>query len=166
MKSDEEVQNNAANEASTAERITAILAEYAGKRAEVIVLLQRFQKEFGYLSEESMKAIARFTRVPPSSVYGAATFYSQFRFSPIGRHHVLACRGTACHVKGAPKILDEIKAQLHLDEGGVTDDGEFSLETVACIGACGLAPTMVVDGKTYGRLTAKKAAEIIAPLRR
>ena len=141
--------------------ITKIFSNFKGKEDELIPILQAVQDEAGYLSPENMAAIATFINVPESRVYSVATFYAQFRFSPIGRKHIMICRGTACHVKGAPRLLDEIQALLDIEEGETTADGEFSFETVACIGACGLAPTMVVNGKTYGRLTPKKVREII-----
>jgi NADH:ubiquinone oxidoreductase subunit E len=146
-------------------QLKQIFAPYSGKHEELISILQQIQKEFGYLSDTAMLAAAKFTRTPPSSVYSVATFYSQFRFSPIGRYHIMACRGTACHVKGAPKLLEELISQLKIDDGEVTQDGIFSLETVACIGACGLAPAMVINGKTYGRLTPKRVVEILDELR-
>lgn len=146
-------------------QLQKVLSQFQGKEDELIPILQQTQVEFGYLSKENMAAIADFIRVPKSRVYGVATFYAQFRFSPIGRNHILACRGTACHVKGAPRLLDEIKKQLQVEEGETTKDGKFSFETVACIGACGLAPTMVINGKTYGRLTPKKVAEILEELK-
>ena len=145
----------------TQSKLQKIFASFKNSPEELIPVLQAVQHQFGYLSEVNMAAIAKFLQVSPSKVYSVATFYTQFRFSPIGRNHIMLCRGTACHVKGAPRILDEVKKLLNLEEGGVTEDREFSLETVACIGACGLAPTMVINDKTYGRLTTQKIAEII-----
>ena len=138
-----------------------IFAAFQGEAQELIPVLQAVQREFGCLSRENMQAIAKLLCVPKSRVYSVATFYAQFRFTPVGKHHCMVCRGTACHVKGAPRILEEIKNRLHVEEDQTSEDGEFSIETVACIGACGLAPTMVIGDKTYGKLTPKKVAEIV-----
>ena len=141
--------------------LNTILSPYEGKPEELIPILQQVQTEVGYLAEPAMLEIARFTGVPESKVYAVATFYTQFRFTPIGKNHVMVCRGTACHVRGAPRILEAIEQQLKIKEGETTPDMEYSLETVACIGACGLAPTMVVNKNTHGRLNAKKVSKIL-----
>ncbi len=147
------------------ERLEAIFSSYNGEAGELIPVLQQVQEELGYLPDDAMLEIARFTGVPEARVYSVATFYTLFRFTPIGRNHVMVCRGTACHVKGAPRILDELKKQLGIEEGEATPDLAFSLETAACIGACGLAPTMVVNKTTYGHLTAGKISDILAEIR-
>jgi NADH-quinone oxidoreductase subunit E len=147
------------------ERLEAIFSSYNGEAGELIPILQQVQEELGYLPEDAMLEIARFVGVPEGSVYSVATFYTQFRFTPIGRNHVMVCRGTACHVKGAPRILEELEKQLGIKDDETTPDLEFSLETVACIGACGAAPTMMVNEDTYGQLTAKKVSEILADVR-
>jgi NADH-quinone oxidoreductase subunit E len=141
------------------ERLSAILSCYEGRAHELIPILQRVQREFGYLHEEAMRSIARFTRLPESQVYAVATFYAQFRFTPIGRKHVMVCRGTSCHVRGAPRILQEIEKQLGIKEGETTADLEYSLETVACIGACGLSPCIMINNKVEANLTPKKVTE-------
>jgi len=147
------------------ENLGSILSSYQGKKEELIPVLQQVQEEFGYLSEEAMLQIARFIRIPESHVYAVATFYAQFRFTPIGKHHVLVCRGTACHVRGAPRILETIEKHLGIKEGQTTEDMEYSLETVACIGACGLAPNIVINKQTYGHLTINKISEIFTDIR-
>jgi len=147
------------------ERLEAIFTSYDGKADELIPILQQVQEEIGYLPEEAMLEIARFTGAPESQLFSVATFYTQFRFTPIGRNHIMVCRGTACHVRGAPGILEELERQLGIKEGEVTPDMEFSLETVACIGACGLAPNIVINKRTYGHLTRKRIPEIIADIR-
>lgn len=144
------------------EQLQAVLASYNGTKDELIPILQKVQEEFGFLSEPSMLAIARYTGVPESKVYAVATFYAQFRFTPIGRKHIMACRGTACHVRGAPRILEEIERRLGIKEGETTSDLEYSLETVACIGACGLSPCMMINKKVEAKLTPKKVAELFA----
>ena len=142
--------------------LESIFSGYAGTRDELIPLLQRAQEQFGYLQQDVMLAIARFTRVPESAVYAVATFYAQFRFTPIGRNHVMVCRGTSCHVRGAPRILEAIEKQLGIREGETTPDREYSLETVACIGACGLSPCLMTNKKVEAKLTPKKVAQIFA----
>ena len=139
-----------------------VFSGFAGTREELIPLLQRAQELFGYLKHDVMLAIARFTRVPESAVYAVATFYAQFRFTPIGRNHVMVCRGTSCHVRGAPRILEAIEKQLGIREGETTADREYSLETVACIGACGLSPCIMTNKKVEAKLTPKKVAQIFA----
>ena len=145
--------------------LKTIFDTFEGKSEELIPLLQQIQKECGYLPEEAMLEIAKFLGVPESKVYAVATFYAQFRFTPIGRNHVTVCRGTACHVRGAQRILEKIEKHLGIKEGETTSDMEYSLETVACIGACGLAPNMVINDKTYGRLTVKGITEILEKVR-
>lgn len=147
------------------ERLNSILSSYEGKREELIPILQQVQNEFGYLPEQAMLEIAQFTGVPESHVYGVATFYAQFRFTPIGRKHVTVCRGTACYVRGASRILETVEKHLGIEEGQTTEDMEYSLETVACIGACGLAPNIVINKQTYGHLTINKISEIFTNIR-
>ena len=147
------------------ERLKSIFSSYDGKEGELIPILQQVQEELGYLPEKTISEIARFIGVSESRVYSVATFYAQFRFTPSGRNSIMACRGTACHVRGGPRVLEEIEKQLGIKEGETTPDMEFSLETVACIGTCGAAPTMMVNEDTYGHLTAKKISEILADVR-
>jgi len=144
------------------ERLSSIFASYQGKKEEIIPILQRVQEEFGYLSEGAMRAIAEFTRVPESHVYAVATFYAQFRFTPIGKKHIMVCRGTACHVRGAPRILQTVEKHLGIKEGQTTEDRQYSLETVACIGACGLSPCMMINKKVEAKLTPKKVTELLS----
>ena len=145
--------------------LKAILSSHEGKRDELIPILQQAQVEFGYLSKQVMLEIAKFTRVPESRVYAVASFYAQFRFTPIGRKHVTVCRGTACYVRGVSRILGAIEKHLGIKEGQTTEDMEYSLETVACIGACGLAPNIVINKQTYGHLTINKISEIFTNIR-
>lgn len=139
---------------------TEIISEFKGKEEELIPLLQKTQDVEGYLAEASMAAIAKFLRIPLSKVYGVATFYAQFRFKPKGKNHIMLCRGTACHVQGAPRILEEIETQLGIKEGETTEDLEYSIETVACIGACSLAPCIMINDKVEAKLTSKKIKEL------
>ena len=147
------------------ERLEAIFSSYKGEAGELIPVLQQVQEELGYLPDDAMSEISKFVGAPEGRVYSVATFYTQFRFTPIGRNHVMVCRGTACHVKGAPRMLDELESQLGIKEGETTTDMEFSLETVACIGACAIAPNMVINKTTYGHLTTDKISEILAEVR-
>ena len=137
-----------------------VFSSYEGREDELIPILQAVQQQFGYLSEEAMLGVARFTRVPESAVYAVATFYAQFRFTPIGRHHVTVCRGTACHVRGAPRILEAVEKQLGIKEGETTPDLEYSLDTVACIGACGLSPCIMTNKKVEAKMTPRKVTEL------
>ena len=141
------------------EPLKRILSAFKGKKEELIPILQRLQDEFGYLSEQTMLEIAQFTRIPESKVYAVATFYAQFRFTPIGKNHITVCRGTACHVRGATRILEEVKKQLGINEGETTSDMEYSLESVACIGCCGLSPCMMINKKVIAKMTPKKLAD-------
>ena len=141
-------------------RLSAILSSHEKRGDRLIPILQQVQEEFGYLPEEAMLGIARATGVPGSRVYAVASFYAQFRFTPMGRNHVMVCRGTACHVRGAQRILEETERQLGIEEGETTEDLEYTLETVACIGCCGLAPTIVINDTTHGRLAPKDIGKI------
>jgi NADH-quinone oxidoreductase subunit E len=142
------------------ERLSAILSSYEGKKEEIIPILQKVQGEFGFLPEQEMFDIARFTRVPECQVYGVATFYAQFRFTPVGRNQIMVCRGTACHVQGAQRILEELENQLGIKEGETTPDMEHSLSTVACIGACSLAPCVMVNKNVEAKVTPKKVDKL------
>ena len=142
------------------EDIQDIFSEFHGSRSEIIPILQKVQNSFGYISEGAMREISSFTHVPESEIYGVATFYAQFRFSPRGKKHSMVCQGTACHVNGAPRILEEVETALGIKAGETTDDLEYSLETVACIGACSLAPALMINGKVEAKLTTKKVRRL------
>lgn len=145
--------------------IQEILSTFRPSRDDLIPILQAVQNELGYLPPEAMKQISDYTRVPESQVFGVASFYAFFKFEPSGKHTIRVCRGTACHVRGGARVLREIVKNLGVQPGKTTDDLEFTLETVACIGACALAPTMVIDGETYGQMTPSKAMEIIRSIK-
>ena len=144
------------------EKLKDIFSHYSGKKEELIPILQETQEQFRYLPAEAMQEIARFLRVPESAVYGVCTFYAQFKLTPLGRKIVRICRGTACHVRGGGKILDETEKQLSIKAGETTEDLEWTLETIACFGACALAPVMVIDKDVYGRVTTNKVKSILA----
>ena len=132
----------------------------------LIPVLQAAQDVYGYLPVPVLEAIAERLAVPISQVYGVVTFYAQFHLEPRGKHIVRTCQGTACHVRGAGKILDALKESLGVAPGKATPDLQFTLETVACIGACGLAPVMMVDQDTHGRLTPDAIPEILDKYRK
>jgi len=147
--------------AAIEERLDKILSSYQGRESELIPILQKVQQEFGYLPELAIKQIARFLHLPEVTIFGVATFYAQFKLVPTGRNIVKVCRGTACHVRGGARILKEVQKQLGIKPGESTPDLEYCLETVACIGACALGPTMVINNETHGNMTTKKVAEIL-----
>ncbi|MDI6821669.1 MAG: NADH-quinone oxidoreductase subunit NuoE [Actinomycetota bacterium] len=142
------------------ELLRRILSSYKGRKRDLIPILQAVQANFGRLPEEAMLRIARFIGIPESEVYSVASFYTQFRLTPLGRKHVTACRGTACHIRGAPHILREIEKAIGIKEGEVTSDLEYSLETVACIGCCALAPCIRLNRDVYGEMTPEKVKEL------
>lgn len=136
-------------------------AAFPRTRSSIIPVLQAVQAAFGYLPREAMDAVARHLKVSPVVLEGVASFYAQFRFEKPGRHRVTVCRGTACHVRGSGKLLDDIGASLGVAPGRTTADGEFTLETVACFGACALAPVVVIDGTVNGRVTAASLKTLV-----
>ncbi|MDP6685652.1 MAG: NADH-quinone oxidoreductase subunit NuoE [Candidatus Omnitrophota bacterium] len=142
--------------------LNAILSSYEGKQDELIPILQQVQEKLGYLPQEAMLEIAKFTGVSESKIYGVASFYSQFRFTPIGKNKVTVCRGTACHVRGAPRILEAVERRLGVREGETTKDMEYSVDTVACIGCCALSPCMTVNKKVHVKLTPPKIDSIFS----
>ncbi len=143
-------------------RLNAVLSRYHGEKGELLSILQAVQDEFGFLPSEAMLAVARFIRVPESKVYGVATFYNQFRFTPLGRNPVRVCLGTACHMAGGQLVLEAAERTLDIKVGGLTPDGEFSLERVACVGCCAIAPVMVVGDSVQPRMTPFKVEEVFA----
>ena len=142
------------------ERLNEILSSYEGREDELIPVLQQVQQVFGYLPEPMMKKIAKFLKLPESTVFGVGTFYAQFKLVPSGRNIIRVCRGTACHVRGGARILREVEKNLGIKPGESTPDLEYSLETVACFGACALAPVTLVNDKVHGRMTKAKVKEI------
>ncbi len=143
------------------ERLSKILAPYKGKHEALIPILQEVQGELGYLPDEAMMEIAKTTGLPESHVYGVATFYAQFYFSRRGKNQTKVCTGTACHVKGAARVLDAFERELGIGCGCTSEDYEHSLETVACVGSCALAPVVIVDEKAFGRMTPKATSKIV-----
>lgn len=143
-------------------RLDALLESYTEKRGSIIPILQGAQEILGYLPPEAFEKIAQKTGIKISDLYGVATFYAQFRLKPVGKHMIRVCHGTACHVKGSEKLIDVIYDKLKLSEQKhTTDDMMFTVEAVSCLGACGLAPVMVINDKVYGEVTAKRCSELL-----
>jgi NADH-quinone oxidoreductase subunit E len=142
-------------------RLNKILSVFEGKKGALISILQRVQEEFGYLPEEALKEIATFLKLPRSEVFSVATFYAHFYLTRRGDHLVRVCQGTACHVRGARDILETAQRRLGINTGETTEDYKYSLERVACLGSCALAPIMVVDNVIYPNVTTKETIEIL-----
>ena len=140
-----------------------ILKEYPNTgRDSLIPILQQIQDEQGFLSEDAIVEVGDYLDLPASKIYGVATFYNQFRFEPMGKYHIQVCRGTACHVLGSATVLAELEKALKVKAGQTTRDGLFSIEVVACIGACGLAPVICINGEFFAKVTSSKIQEIVA----
>ena len=138
-----------------------LLNTFEQHRDSLIPILQGVQGNFGYISEESVESIARYLSISQGEIFGVATFYSQFRFTRPGENTLRICQGTACHVNGAPQIIDEVGRVLGISAGETTPDYKFSTERVACFGSCALAPVIVVNDKVFGRITPKKVKKIL-----
>ena len=134
------------------DKLTDVLKKYEGKNGSLITILQEAQEIYGYLPKSVIKRVADETKTPVSTVYGVITFYAQFHLKPRGRNVIRMCQGTACHVRGGKTILNYLQEHLAIRPGETTPDLRFTLEIVACIGACGLAPVMMINGDTHGRL--------------
>jgi len=150
---------------SDAEIASALDRLAVSPASNLIAVLQEVQEKFGYLPAPALKEIGRRTRIPLSRVYGVLSFYAQFYTEPRGRHTVRACRGTACHVKGAGRVLDAVERELGIGEGQTTPDLVFYLETVACLGTCFLAPVMMIDNGYFGNLAPESISAILGSYR-
>ena len=139
-----------------------ILKKHKGQEDALITILQEIQEVYSYLSEEALTHLSAEANIPLSRIYAVATFYAQFYLTPRGRNTIRVCRGTACHVRGGSRVLDAVERELGITEGETTADLEYTLETVACIGACALAPTMVINQSTHGKMTPGKVAEVLS----
>jgi NADH-quinone oxidoreductase subunit E/NADP-reducing hydrogenase subunit HndA len=142
--------------------IKDVCKSYGNKPGEVINVLHKVQGEYGYLPAEIQELVAKELGIPVSRVYGIVSFYSFFTMTPKGEHPISVCLGTACYVRGAEKVLDELKRQLGIGVGEVTPDGKFSLTCLRCVGACGLAPVIEVGDKVYGRMTPDRVKDVLA----
>ncbi|MBS3886309.1 MAG: NADH-quinone oxidoreductase subunit NuoE [Dethiobacter sp.] len=145
------------------QQIAHIFSRFKGERKELIPLLQTVQEIFGYLPEEALKEVARFTSVSESQVYSTATFYAQFHFKRRGKHNIKVCCGTACHVRGATPLLEAFERELGIECGTTTNDFEYNLERVACVGSCALAPVVMVDDTVFGLMETKRVSECLVP---
>lgn len=144
--------------------IEPILKEFRNQKGAVIPILQGTQDIYGYLPEDAMVEISKKSGISISQLYGVATFYSQFNLEPRGRHLIRVCDGTACHVKGAPKLVEAVEKEFNLESGGSDPDFEYTLEIVYCLGSCGLAPIALVDEQVYGNTTADSLVKHIKEL--
>jgi NADH-quinone oxidoreductase subunit E len=143
------------------EPLANIEQEFKGERADLIPILQRIQSVYGYLTREAISRISRWLKISENEIYGVATFYAQFRFTPRGRNHIKVCLGTACHVKGGEQMLEVVKRRLEVSPGETTADGEYDLERVACLGCCALAPVVTLNQKTYAQMSVLKLQGIL-----
>ena len=136
--------------------IGKVIKKYDGKKEFLICILQDIQEKYGYLPKEALIIVSKKLDIPLIQVYGVATFFKAFSLEPRGKHLINVCLGTACHVRGAERVLDKIKRDLQIEAGETTKDKNFTLETVNCLGACALGPIMVLDGKYHGQMTSAK----------
>jgi len=139
-----------------------VLSSFEGKAEKLIPILHRVQDNYGYLPEEAVSPIATFLSITVGQVYSVASFYDEFRLTPLGRNRVTVCRGTACHIRGAPQILESMEQLLEIKDGETRDDLEYTLESVACIGCCALAPCMRVNRDVHGEMTLDKVRGLLS----
>jgi len=145
--------------------IDPLIEKYRDKKGNMIPLLQGTQDVYGYIPRAAFEKISREAGLELSDMYGVATFYAQFRLAPVGKYIVKVCHGTACHVQNANSVTDALKEALKVEDGGTTEDGMFTLESVACLGCCSLAPVMMIGDETYGKLSGSQAVKIIKNIR-
>lgn len=143
------------------DKIAGLVEKYQNDDGTVIGLLQDIQEELGYLPQDTLSRVSKQIGVPLSTLFGLTTFYSNFRLEPMGKHHIRTCVGTACHVKGAPFVVDTIERELGIKTGETTEDGKFTFDTVNCLGACALAPLVVIDEEYYGKTDQKRIMKIV-----
>lgn len=153
-------------ETSTDRSFNFRLWRYDGEPGELIPLLQAAQDHYGYIPEHAIEQISIATDIPMAKIYGVITFYNQFRLQPMGKYVIRLCEGTACHVAGAKTLMEVIESELGIHDGETTEDGNFSIFAVACVGCCSLAPVMMINDETYGSLTPKKIRSALRKLRR
>ncbi|MEN8226123.1 MAG: NADH-quinone oxidoreductase subunit NuoE [Bacteroidota bacterium] len=146
--------------------LNPLIEKYKNKKGNLIPLLQGAQDIYGYIPREAFEKLSGETAIPLSEMYGVATFYAQFRLNPVGKHIIKVCHGTACHVQNAKAITTAIKEALKVDDGGTTEDGLFTLESVACLGCCSLAPVMMIGDETHGKLSGAQAVKIVKNIRK
>jgi NADH-quinone oxidoreductase subunit E len=158
-------ENAAAGDQQDLSLLDPIIAKYKGKKGNVIPLLQGAQELFGFISKGAFEKLSRETGIPLSDMFGVATFYAQFRLNPVGKHIIKVCHGTACHVQNAVEITESLEETLKVKDGETTEDRFFTLESVACLGCCSLAPVMMIGDQTYGKLTGNEAVKIVKNIR-
>ena len=144
------------------EQLKPIVEDWKGKEGNLIMLLHAVQKHFGYVPREVSLQLSRLLEIPLARIYEVITFYNYFKLEPPGKHRISVCLGTACYLKGAPVILEEVKSILSVKEGETTKDGLFHLDVVRCLGCCGLAPVLMVDDKVYGKVSKGQVMEIVS----
>jgi NADH-quinone oxidoreductase subunit E len=142
-------------------RLDSILSRYGGEPYDLIPVLQDIQDGYGFLPKEELKVVAKSLKVPVTQVYSVATFYKMFSLVPKGRNQLKVCLGTTCHLKGGNRLVDSLESRLGVEVGYTSKDGEFSLETVGCLGSCAQAPVMMINDKYYARVTADKVPKIL-----
>lgn len=145
--------------------LDGVLEKYADIEGSLITILQKAQEIYGYLPTDVLYHIAEKTGKTPAKVIGVATFYTQFRFKPVGKYLIMLCQGTACHVNGSERIADAVYETIGIRDGETTEDGLFTVKYVACLGCCSLSPVMMINEDTYGSLTTAKVKEILTELR-
>lgn len=148
------------------DKLPDLIQKYKDENGTVIGLLQDIHEAYGYLPEETLHRVSDEIEVPLSTLYSLATFYSSFRLEPIGEHHIRTCVGTACHVKGAPFVVETIERELGIKAGETTADGKFTFDTVNCLGACALAPLVVIDDEYYGKMDQNKIKKLLDNFRK
>ena len=150
----------------TQEDLQPILDKFRNEKGSVIGLLQDIHEKYGYLPEEILRLASKELDIPLSRFFSLATFYTSFRLEPMGKHHICTCVGTACHVKGAPLIVETIERDLKIKDGETTDDGMFTLDTVNCLGACALGPLVVIDGEYHGKVKQNNVGKLLDKFRK
>lgn len=158
-------RENDAQEAVDIDLLNPLIEKYRDKKGNLIPLLQGAQDIYGYIPRVVFIRLSEAAGIPLSEMYGVATFYAQFRLSPVGKHIIKVCHGTACHVQNAKSITTSLKEALKVDDGGTTEDRLFTLESVACLGCCSLAPVMMIGTETFGKLTGAQAVKIVKNIR-
>ena len=142
-----------------------VLAHYADVKGSLITILQKTQEIYGYIPSDAIYHISARTGLTPAKILGVATFYSQFRFQAVGKYLIMICKGTACYVNGAERIIEAVQEELGIGDNQTTEDGLFSLSLVSCLGCCSLAPVMMINEDTYGSLTPDKVRKILREIR-
>jgi NADH-quinone oxidoreductase subunit E len=162
IKSNEKLANGDVQDLSL---LDPIIARYKGKKGNLIPLLQGAQELYGFISKAAFAKLSSETGIPLSDMFGVATFYAQFRMNPVGKNIIKVCHGTACHVQNAVEITEALEEMLKVKDGETTEDRFFTLESVACLGCCSLAPVMMIGDQTYGKLTGNEAVKIVKNIR-